>query len=154
MEVNLKVVLPLASRDAGDESLYQKELAAAQAYFDSTVLGLNRSTVYFVPLKGMYTHLSRKMALLGAFVNMTDNIIVGVKGTVSLRLDHSGAEAALVHIKFPSAFMGRLHPREALLVQLDVPVKRLRVDKTFEASEFVSEFLNVEVIHPEEELTY
>jgi hypothetical protein len=141
----LAAVLPAHLRDNEDEAL-KAELLSVQKYLDETELDLGAPTLYFVTLKGVYTHISRKMAVTGLFVNRTGKPVEQFAATVGLQTDRPDMEIATIKIALPPEFLGGLEPNQALLLTMSAPVRGLGKDEVFEASQFRSELSDVQVV--------
>jgi len=142
---NIKAVLPLAYKQMYEDSSVKSELLRVQEYFDSTDLEMPNPSLYFVALKGAYTHIKRKLLLVAVFANKTDKNLAAIKATVKLKVAHPTADLADSQVAFPSEFMGVLHPDEAMLVHINIPVRGLEKDQVFEANDFASELTDISI---------
>jgi hypothetical protein len=135
---NIKAVIPLAYRDLAEDAEISENLIAVQKYLDSTKLDLDDATMCFVPVKGVYTHISRKMLVTALLVNKTGAVVIEVKSMINLTVDDDYAEIAEITMELPVEFMGELKNDEALLMSMTVPVRNLYHDRVFEAYQFTA----------------
>jgi len=145
MASNIKAVLPLAYDQMYEDSSVKNELLKVQEYFDHTDLEMTDPSLYFIALKGAYTHISRKLFLIAVFTNNTGKLLKAFKATVKLKIAHHTAELAETQVSFPPEFLGVFHPNEGMLVHINIPVRGLEKDQIFEARDFISEVTNITI---------
>lgn len=147
---NISVIPPVSARAAALESGGLEELEhnlqVTQEYFDTTMLDFSSPTLYFVPLRGIYTHADQEMWLLGAFVNRHENPLASFSGRIRMQADIAGMEIATITFDFPQEFVGILQTNEALLVTFNVPARGLEEDSIIEAYQFISELIDVVIV--------
>lgn len=141
----ISVVLPAHLSDIED-NLLEGEKKAAQLYFDETNLDLGSSSLYFVPLKSIYLHISRKMTITGAILNCHGKSIEELAATIRMSTNIEGMEIATMKIALPPYFLGCLQPNHALLLNLSAPTRGLNEDRIFEAFELSSKLDDVKII--------
>jgi len=146
---SISAVLPAYLRDSKEEAL-KADLQTVQNYLDETDLKLDTPTLYFVPLRGIYAHIDRKMAITGIIINRHEKPVSELALTIRLKTDVTDMEIAIVKLALPPDFVGNLLTNQALLISLSVPVRGLTEDKTFEAFQFQSELDNVKIIEASE----
>lgn len=57
------------------------------------------------------------------------------------------AEIATMYMFFPS---GEIKPNEGMLIHIEVPVRSLKEDQMFDASDMTGELFDVEIAYPSE----
>ena len=144
MSKKITVILPNQMKTTENDAV-KAEVAAVQKYLDETDLKLDKPTLYFVALKGIYTHISRKMELTAVFINCHVKAISELAATIKLTTDDKDMEIAKTKIGLPTEFVGDFQPNQALLFNLSIPVRGLTKDRIFEAFQFKAELENIQI---------
>lgn len=153
MKNRIKITLPLAYAEQKDNPDIIHELNAVQDYFDSVDLGMDKETVYFVALRGEYTHIEGKMRVVGVLVNLSGDAIAAIKASIKLQTDLKSTQLAQVNISLPPDFFGVLNSDEGMLIRFTVPCRGIEKDTTLEAAQFISELVNIQV-YPADDSNY
>lgn len=143
--MNISVITALSQREQLLDPSVKEELDSIQQAVDRLDPQLEEGKVYFLFVKGLYRHSSRKMTTACLFINMLDEAICELHGVLRIRLENRSAVVAKTTIDFDKDFMGECRPREALLVHLNIPVKGLSSDETISAGQAQSSFDEVRV---------
>lgn len=95
-----------------------------------------------------WEHSDREKRMLTPclFVNKMDKPITELHGVLRLRFrEEREAQIAKTTVNFDEAFLGTLHPDEALLVHFHIPVKGLSKDESFRIADISGSFEDVRV---------
>jgi hypothetical protein len=144
MEQTVKIVLPRHRENQVDADVLH-ELHDVQSYFDKENIDLGDSELVFVPLKGIYRHITRKMTMVGVWINHSPHDVTAIQCRLKLHFRNTPARIAEVHLRLPVEFVGKLQPGEGLLLHVDIPVQGLKEDRIFEQSEITGELSDVEL---------
>jgi len=149
MANSIKIIVPNKYEKQLDAGI-AREVEDVQKYFDKTEFEFNYGEISFIFLKGFYQHIKRKMTVVGVYVNKTDHSLYELKSSLRLRFQNISAEIATMHMLFPSDFIGEIKPNEGMLVHIEVPVRSLKKDQKFDASDMAGELFDVEITYPSE----
>ena len=141
----IKVILASAHQAQLADADVKKELLSVEEELNKVDLPFQKDTVNFVFIKGIYLNREKKMLTACLFVNKMDKPITELHGALRLRFRNGEAQMAKTTVDFDEPFMGTLHPDEALLVHLGIPVKGLSEDENFKASDISGSFGDVRV---------
>lgn len=126
MEVTIKTA---AAHEAQMEhASAKKELEAVQEYVREHVGELEPETVHFIPLRGEYTHIRRRLVLSGVLVSMMSMPVAGIQGRLRTSWKGAKGEAADMVFSFPPEFLGSLSEGEGFPIHFEIPVKGLKED--------------------------
>ena len=141
----IKVTCAKAHKDQLCNSDLLKEIASIEEKINRLHFDYPENSVSFVFVNGMYIHAERKLAVVCLFVSRLEQAINELSGTLSLTFTEKSAEIAKTTIGFDEPFMGELLPNQALLVQINIPVRGLHHDERIMFSDIVGRFENVKV---------
>lgn len=109
----------------------KRELEDIQNYFDNNDFDYVENTINFVFIKGIYSHIKRAMLVVGVYVNNTKDNIYGFSSKLRLKFVNINGQIATVNSAFDENFIGKLEPKEGMLIHLEVPVRGLNKDEEF-----------------------
>ncbi len=122
----------------------QREIRDVQTFLSSVNVDSVENAVAFLFLEGRYDDFEKKMTSVMLFLNGTGKPIKELRGTLRLKTD-GPVQFAKASIAFDQPFMGVLQDHEALLIHMNIPVRGLRENRVFKASDIEADFSEVQV---------
>ncbi len=122
----------------------QREIRDVQTFLSSVNVDSVENAVAFLFLEGRYDDFEKKMSSVMLFLNGTGKPIKELRGTLRLKTD-GPVQFAKASIAFDQPFMGVLQDHEALLIHMNIPVRGLRENRVFKASDIEADFSEVQV---------
>ena len=134
----------------GDENLKREFDMLAEA-FSAHEFNLTSGTVNAVLLGVSYVNIEKKLHVEIAFANMMEETINEIHAKLFLNLKNIEAEVAVATVDFDAEFLGELKNKEAVYLNLKIPVRGLKEDREFTASEYTGRLDEVRVSFAEKE---
>lgn len=144
MQVKIKAALAHSTQMQNENA--QREIASIQEYMDRCVTDLVNNKIYFIPLRGNYTHIKRTMVLNGVIVSTMQDAIIGIAGKLYTKIKDSATEIANIAFEFPPEFLGKISYAEGFPIHFEVPVKGFEEDMQIPTSAFFCEVDEVKVL--------
>lgn len=144
MKIKIKVAKGLENQLKNKE--VATEVMEVQKLFDTSNFNYSDGTINFVILKGIYSHIKRRMCVIGVYVNKSDSCILGLGCTLDLKFKNIDAKIMTADVAFPNEFIGSLDVDEGLLMHLDIPVMGLSEDAIYDINDINGELSNVKLI--------
>lgn len=145
----IKIVLAKAHEKQMHHPNLKRELDDVQSFFNKRTFPLQKGTVQFVLLKGIYSAIERAMMIIGVFVNMTEHPICGLKASLQFHsLIKKEVRFAKIALELPPSFLGEIQHNEGFILHLKVPVQGLDAIKVeYTAPELTGLVTNVQVAY-------
>lgn len=144
MQVKIKAALAHSAQMQNENA--QREIASIQEYMDRCVIDLVDNKIYFIPLRGNYTHIKRTMVLNGVIVSTMQDVVIGIAGKLYTEIKDSVAEIANITFEFPQEFLGQISYAEGFPIHFEIPVKGLGEDMQIPTNAFFCKVDEVKVL--------
>lgn len=146
---DINIVVPKVYEFQLGDPEVKKEIDSVQEYIQK-VNFVSQNSIEVVVLRGKYDSFERKMNTAIVFVNNLLQDIKELHCELRISSKNSNVKFAKATVDFDYAFMGRIRPREGMLVHLNIPVKGLDEDHVYTNKELIYEVEGVRVTYAEE----
>lgn len=149
--MQVKIKAALAHKELLQKEEAQKEIADIQEYIDRCVPDLEENKIYFIPLRGTYTHVKRALVLNGVIISTMQDEIIGMEGRLCTEIKESMAKVAALSFGFPPEFLGKISYAEGFPIHFEMPVKGLSENMQIPTSALLCSVENVKVLKQDKE---
>lgn len=124
---------------------FKSEFETLSTAFSEHSFPLQAGTINAVILGVEYVNVEKKALVSVVFVNMTGRPVNEIHAKLFVDLKNTDAQMATTTFDFDSEFLGTVENEEGIFLNINIPVKGLKEDRTFLSSEYMGRLDDVRI---------